>query len=126
MNVTNLEEKLRQNKLTKIIKEIKMKEINIKDLDKAAVLAALYNNSRPLGMGLLHFDPKPMTVEEAREIMTKGSTVDYCKAQTTSFDYLNGRVMKVNLSGSAFNPWGYDRNNGEGAALKALQKEGLI
>jgi hypothetical protein len=100
--------------------------IDIKGLDKAAVLAALYNNSRPVGLGLLHFNPKLMTVEEAREIMTNGSAVDYCKLQKTSFDYLNGRVMKVNLSQDALDPWGYDRDNGEGAAYRALHNAGLI
>lgn len=85
--------------------------IDISNKDKAAVLAALYNNSKPLGMGRLQFDPAPMTVEEARvELQTE-----------TYFDCLKGRVMKVNLSGDAFDPWLYDRDNGAGAAERALQ-----
>jgi hypothetical protein len=31
------------------------------------------------------------------------------------FDYLKGRVIKVNLSGDEIDPWGYDRDNGQGA-----------
>ena len=85
--------------------------IDIKGLNKAEVLAALYNNSKPLGLGFLHFDPKEMTVAEAEEIMK----------QTTDFDYLKGRVMKVDLtSDDSFEEWLYDRDNGNGAAQRAI------
>lgn len=80
--------------------------INIKDVSKAKVLAELYNNSKPLGMGFLHYDPTPMTESEAEELLE----------QQTFFDYLKGRVMKVNLEKDEFNPFGYDRDNGKGAA----------
>jgi hypothetical protein len=89
--------------------------IDIKGKNKAAVLAALYNASRPLGMGVMHFDPALMTVEEAVEIILEIPPV------ALSFDYLKGRVMKVNLSGDEFDPWLYDRDNGEGAAARALE-----
>lgn len=96
-----------------------MDKISLVDLDKAEVLAALYNASSPQGMGFLHYDPTPMTYEEA-EVLLK---------QTTHFDYLKGRVMKVDLSGDELNPWSYDRDNGQGAAesiIKALRKTGNI
>ncbi len=48
--------------------------ISINGLDKAAVLAALYNASRPQGMGFMHYDPKPMEVEEARTLLRGGLT----------------------------------------------------
>ena len=86
--------------------------IDISGLDKAAVLAALYNNSRPQGMGLLHFDPTPMSVEAAREILD----ID----RPPYFDYLHGRVMKVDLDSDELDPWGYDRDLGEGAAKKVI------
>lgn len=79
-------------------------------MDKAAVLAALYNASQPQGAGFMHYDPKPMTVDEASKILT----------QTTEFDYLKGRVMKLDLKGEDFDPRGYDRDNGQGAAQKAI------
>lgn len=88
--------------------------INLTDKNKAEVLAALYNNSQPLGLGALHFDPTPMTTEEAEALLE----------ESTSFDYLKGRVMKVELGGDSFDSWLYDRDNGEGAAERALENLG--
>lgn len=87
-----------------------METISLIGLNRADVLAILYNRARPLGMGFLQYDPKPMTREEARGYLEKAAY----------FDYLKGRVMKVDLSGDALDPWGYDRDNGEGAAAAAL------
>ena len=85
--------------------------VNIQGLNKAAVLAALYNGSRPLGIGFMHFDPKPMTEAEAAALLDKGD----------DFDYLKGRVMKVRLSSDEyFDEWLYDRDNGPGAAQKVI------
>jgi len=85
--------------------------ISIKGLNKADVLAVLYNASRPQGMGFLAFDPKPMAREQAQKILDSGQT---------DFDYLQGRVMKVDLSKDEFEPWGFDRDNGQGSAEKAI------
>ena len=42
-------------------------------------------------------------------------------ARQSYFDYLKGRVMKVDLSeDDGFEEWLYDRDNGEGAAQSAL------
>lgn len=85
--------------------------VDIKGLNKAEVLVALYNNSKPQGLGFLHFESKDMTVSEAEEILK----------QTTDFDYLKGRVMKVDLSSDdGFEEWLYDRDNGSGAAQRAI------
>jgi hypothetical protein len=80
---------------------------------KAKVLAVLYNNSQPLGMGMLHFTPEDMTEEQAQSLLDDGQTY---------FDYLKGRVMKVDLSKDDFTPRLYDRDNGEGAASRAIDK----
>jgi hypothetical protein len=89
-----------------------MSEINITGLNKAAVLAALYNASRPQGMGFLQYTPEPMTIEQAEALLDSGQTY---------FDYLQGRVMKVDLSNDdSFNDRLYDRDNGEGAAAIAI------
>jgi hypothetical protein len=89
-------------------------KISLVGLNKAAVLAALYNASKPQGMGFMHYNPAPMTVEQAQEILDQ--------SPDKYFDYLAGRVMKTNLSGDELDTWGYDRDNGEGAAAAAIQE----
>lgn len=84
--------------------------INLSGIDKAEVLAALYNASKPLGLGALHFTPEEMTREQAADLL----------AQSPHFDYLQGRVMKINLSGDELDPRLYDRDNGKGAAARAI------
>ena len=86
--------------------------IDLRNKDKAEVLAALYNASQPLGLGFLQADSNKMTTEEARELLSDGSGY---------FDYLKGRVMKVDLSGEELDPWLYDRDNGQGAAEAAIK-----
>lgn len=83
--------------------------------DEAKVLAALYNASKPQGMGILHYDPKPMTEEEARALLPAPH----------GFDYLKGRVMKLEIKDGTLDPWGYDRDNGQGAAKRAIEKAGI-
>lgn len=87
--------------------------VDTKGLKKSAVLAALYNDSKPQGLGVLHFNPAPMTEEEAEDLLKT----------STHFDYLKGRVMKVDLSNDdSFEEWLYDRDNGNGAAQRAINK----
>ncbi len=86
-------------------------EIDISTFDKADVLAALFNYSKTQGLGILHFDARNMSRETVAE---------YLKQQTY-FDYLQGRIMKVDLGGNSFDPRLYDRDNGKGAALRALE-----
>ena len=89
--------------------------IDIKGKDKATLLAALYNNSIPRGLGMLHFEDKDMTVDEARDIIdSRDEMFKY------DFDYLKGRVMKVNLSGDEFRGDLYDRDNGQGSAQRVV------
>lgn len=54
-----------------------------------------------------------MSSSEAQSILDSGQA---------SFDYLNGRVLKVDLSGDRFDPWGYDRDNGQGSAQAAVDE----
>jgi len=87
--------------------------IDISKLDKADILRRLYNNSHPLGLGILNYDPTDMSLDEAREILQK----------QTRFDYFNGRVMKIDLSSNELEERLYDRDNGKGAALAAIMRE---
>lgn len=90
--------------------------MDISGLDKAAVLAALYNRARPVGAGFFEYRFAPMTVEVAQQLLNSGQTY---------FDFLNGRGMKIDLSGEL---WGddevgvlsYNGYNGDNAAEKAV------
>lgn len=84
--------------------------MDIKGFRKPAVLAALYNASQPLGMGFLQFRQGVMTEAEAEHLLRT----------QTYFDYLKGRVMKVDLSSDYLDTRLYDRDNGEGAAERAI------
>jgi len=87
--------------------------VNIKGLNKAEVLKELYNNSRVQGLGFLQATNTVMTTSEAEAILS----------QTTNFDYLYGKVMKINLSSDEeFEEWSYDRDNGTGSAQRVIKK----
>lgn len=81
-------------------------------LNKAEVLVALYNRAKTHGLGILNTDPNyVMNIEKATELL---QTQQY-------FDYLNGKVLKINLSGDDIDTWGYNRDNGQNAAEEVLQ-----
>lgn len=86
--------------------------IDITGLDRADVLAALFNASRPQGMGFLHYDPTDMTREAAAMLLQRQNY----------FDYLQGRVMKIELKEGAteLREGLYDRDNGQGAAQRVI------
>jgi len=86
--------------------------INISGISKAKILASLYNNSIPLGLGILHYTPQDMTEDEAQKLLDE--------TPNKYFDYVQGRVMKVDLSKDELDPWLYDRDNGQGAAEKII------
>lgn len=101
--------------------------IDISGLDKAEVLAALYNASRPFGMGHLHYVPGDMTREEAQGIIDERGDdlkamfgVGNRPAPFLDFDYLRGRLIKCNLSEDVLDVWRYDHDLGTGAAARAL------
>ena len=85
--------------------------MNISNYNKADVLAALYNASKPQGMGMLHFNPSKMTQEQAQEMLDSGQTY---------FDYVQGRVMKIDLSGDELDSYLYDRDLGQGACQRVI------
>ncbi len=88
--------------------------ISIKGIDKAEVLAALYNASRQQGMGFMNQrGQSQMTIEDARKAMDDNPGL--------YFDYLHGRVMKIDLKDDELEEWLYDRDNGKGAAYNAIK-----
>jgi hypothetical protein len=91
--------------------------ISIAGLEKAAVLRALFNASHQQGMGFM--DPRG-----ARQIgdAEARSIIDARIAARAGlyFDYLYGRVLKVRIDGDEIETRLYDRDNGEGAAERAI------
>ena len=85
--------------------------INIKGLKKAVVLKALYDNAIFQGFGFLHAKDSNMTIEETESLILEDG-LDY--------DYLYGRVIKCDISEDTFEAGLYDRDNGEGAAQRAI------
>ena len=90
--------------------EVREDEIDISNKDKAEVLAELYNNSKPMGMGIAQYDPTPMTIEIARKILE----------EKQSFGYLRGRPLKINLEGNIIWVGGYNRDNAQGLAQRVI------
>lgn len=71
-----------------------MTDIDIKGIDKAELLAALYNGARPQGMGFLQARPGDMTVDEARTLLDR-----VLRNGEGWFDYVLGRPIKVGFKG---------------------------
>ena len=90
-----------------------MTDINIEGLDKVELLIALYNNARTQGIGRA-----PLRVEES---MTRAQASILLMGRTY-FDYIDGRVLKVDLSSNTLDSWLYDRDNGKGVAEKIIAK----
>lgn len=92
--------------------EIDENTIDISNKDKAEVLAALYNHSQPIGMGMAQYDPTPMTKEVAEIIL----------AQKSRFSYLKGRPLYINLEDNDLFVGAYNRDNGKNLAQRAISK----
>ena len=104
-------------------------EIEVSGIDPAVLLAALYNRSfvNSNGMGILQARPGDMTLEEAQVYLSGKVEGDYMgKALTRNgnryFDYLNGKVMKVEINGKTLRVGLYDRDMGQGAAQKVVDQ----
>lgn len=95
-------------------------EIDIKGIDKAELLAALYNGSRQQGMGFMNPQGRSsMTKDDAQKILSQGGWLTNSPGRVY-FDYLAGRVMKVDIGGDSLDPRLYDRDNGTGACAATI------
>jgi len=97
-------------------------EVDISGLDKVKVLQALYNAKAAMGMGMLHYNPEPLTEEDAKRAIeyhtvTRADEPDQDwgpEQETCYFDYVAGRPLKVDIAGDTFSTRLYDREGGEG------------
>jgi hypothetical protein len=94
--------------------------IDARGLSKPCILAELYNNSKPLGMGIHQYKKDVMTVEEARELLRIEQNLDYVK----------GRPIKTNFAYYPyFDSYTYDkRNENPGLMQKCIDnlKNGVV
>lgn len=96
-------------------------DLDISQADKVEVFAALYNKARVQGLGFLHAEAGDLDRKAAGVLMLQGDDgVHLPGDDPLYFDYVKGRVMKVDLSGNTFSTRLYDRDNGYGAAARAL------
>ncbi len=87
--------------------------MDIQKYDKIEVFRVLFDRAQFQGLGLLHNDPKAMTRKEAEDVMAS--------SRNLYFDYVEGRVMKVNLLTNELNTALYNRDNGSNAAEDAIR-----
>jgi hypothetical protein len=107
-----------------------MDEIDIEGINQGELLAALYNNAKPVGLGWLHVDAATMTAEEAWEIINSGGESAHLRASgfvvldggaDWRVDYVKGRPIKVSVKDNTLRKaWLYDRDHGEGACARVV------
>lgn len=98
-----------------------MAMVNIAGLDKSEVLVALWQASKTQGRGFLEFlGSGELTLEQAKREIESRKYTGFDGKDSIYFDYLNGKIMKVDLGQDAFDSSLYDRDNGDGAAQQAI------
>lgn len=98
--------------------------LTITELNAPSVVAALYNKSSRQGLGMFMPEGVAMSEEAAKEEL-RGH--DFYINRGAYFDYLNGRVMKVEIViGQALDFRLYDRDNGPGAGARAVKAIGKM
>ncbi|KAL4987764.1 hypothetical protein BDW68DRAFT_177517 [Aspergillus falconensis] len=88
-------------------------KVYIGDLNKEDLIAALWSRSKPAAFFALSGLPAPP--------FDKEDALRQAEKSGWYFDYLQGRVIKSNLSGEEADPWGYDRDNGAGAFREVVE-----
>ena len=100
--------------------------VNFAPLTRAQVLCALYNKAKVQGMGFLQFKEGNLTIPQAEKLIEDATKPSFIEGEKpyAYFDYVYGRVLKVELKEDSFEfeERLYDRDNGEGAAKKAIEE----
>lgn len=84
--------------------------VDISNKLKDEVLLNLYNNAHSRGLGFSNYNPKPMNRKEAQDLLKR----------FTYFGYLPGRSLQIDLTYDIIDTSTYNKNNGAGAAEKAI------
>lgn len=92
--------------------------VDIKGLDKAEVLHALWRHSHAQGLSFMGLTPEGFTLEKAQALIKERQE----KNARLYFDYVEGHVIKCDLSGDSFDEFLYDRDCGPGAAENAINE----
>lgn len=92
--------------------------VNIKGLDKAEVLYALWRHSHAQGLSFMGLSPEGFTLQKACDLIKERQE----KNARLYFDYVEGHVIKCDLSGDSFDEFLYDRDCGPGAAEEAIDE----
>jgi hypothetical protein len=88
--------------------------VDIRGIDKALVLQALWDGAKEFGRGKVKH---PSCTEiEARGVTSKASNVGH------AYRYVRGRSIQCDLSGDTLDPTRYDSENGKDAAQRAIDK----
>lgn len=91
---------------------IPMGTVNIAGLDKADLLMRAFNASKQQDMSMMdQRGRQDMTIKQAREIANQGPM---------NYDYLYGRVLKIDLTHDDVGTWAYNRDVGPGAFEKIV------
>lgn len=88
--------------------------MNIKGLNKAEVLLALWKGSKEQGISFL--GREDVTLEDC------GLEIESCVKFNARVDYFGGRVIKVNFNKDVLDLWLYNRDNGEGAGERIIEQ----
>lgn len=97
--------------------------ISIAGLSKALLLSELFNKSHQQGMGYIDRSGAGyMTVDQADAIIRERVV----NGEDLYFDYLKGRLLKVDITGDELTTWLYDRENGEGSASEVVKHVSMI
>ena len=84
--------------------------IDIAGLDKSTVLNRLWQHSKTASFfSTGGISASPLSIQKLKNALKDGYV-----------DYLCGRVIKTDFSGSALSPYLYDRDNGQGAMSRII------
>lgn len=87
--------------------------INIKGLSKSQVLHALWHASKARRISFIGLLGESFTLEDAQKEVDDQPCL--------YFDYVAGHIIKCDLSKDEFDERLFDKDNGDGAAAKAIE-----